>query len=143
MQTARKAAAVKSAKTNPAHDNLLKDIAEGQDLLKFQNGAKLFSQGEEADAIYFIQTGKVQVTAVSAKGREAVLATMGPHDFLGEECLVGNFRRMSTATSLEPSTVFKIDKCSMLQALHLNTRFSEKFVTSLLTRNVNLEEDLR
>jgi CRP/FNR family cyclic AMP-dependent transcriptional regulator len=75
-------------------------------------------------------------------GREAVLATLGPHDFLGEECLVGNSRRTSTATSLGTSTVFKIDRGSMLRALHLNPRLSEEFVTSLLARNINLEEDL-
>jgi CRP/FNR family transcriptional regulator, cyclic AMP receptor protein len=142
MQTARKVTAVKSAKTNPAFDSLLKNVVEGKDLLKIQNRAKLFSQGEEGDAIYFIQTGKVQLTVVSAQGREAVLATLGPRDFLGEECLVGNSRRTSTATSLEPSTVFRIEKRAMLQALHLHPKFSEEFVTSLLARNINLEEDL-
>jgi CRP-like cAMP-binding protein len=142
MQTARKVTAVKPAKTNPTLDSLLKNVVERKDLLKLKNGAKLFSQGEEGDAIYFVQTGKVRLTAVSAQGREAVLAMLGPHDFLGEECLVGNSRRTSTATSLEPSTVLKIGKRSMLQALHLNPRFSEEFVTSLLARNINLEEDL-
>jgi CRP/FNR family transcriptional regulator, cyclic AMP receptor protein len=142
MHTARKVTAVKLAKTNPARDSLLKNVVEGKDLLKLRNGAKLFSQGEEGDAIYFIRTGKVQLTVVSAQGREAVLAMLGPRDFLGEECLVGNSRRTSTATSLEPSTVFRIEKRAMLQALHLHPRFSEEFVTSLLARNINLEEDL-
>jgi CRP/FNR family cyclic AMP-dependent transcriptional regulator len=143
MQTARKTTAVKSAKTRSALGNLLQDVAESKDLFKFQNGAKLFSQGEVGDAIYFIQTGKVQLIAVSAQGREAVLATLGPHDFLGEECLVGNSRRTSTATSLKLSTAFKIDKRSMLEALHLHPKFSREFVTSLLARNINLEEGLR
>jgi CRP/FNR family cyclic AMP-dependent transcriptional regulator len=142
MQTAGKVTAVKSAKINPALDSLLKNVVEGKDRLKLRNGAKLFSQGEEGDAIYFIQTGKVQLTVVSAQGREAVLAMLGPRDFLGEECLVGNSRRTSTATSLEPSTVFRIEKRAMLQALHLHPKFSEEFVTSLLARNINLEADL-
>jgi CRP/FNR family cyclic AMP-dependent transcriptional regulator len=142
MQTARKVTAVKSAKTNRALDSLLKNVVERKDLLKLQNGAKLFSQGEEGDAIYFIQTGKVQLTVVSAQGREAMLATLGPRDFLGEESLVGNSRRTSTATSLQPSTVFRIEKAAMLQALHVDPRFSEEFMTSLLARNINLEEDL-
>ena len=142
MQTARKVTAVKSAKTNPALDSLLKNVVEYKDLLKLKEGAKLFSQGEEGDAIYFIQTGKVQLTVVSAQGRKAILAMLGPRDFLGEECLVCNSRRTSTATSLEPSKVFRIEKRAMLQALHLHPKFSEEFVTSLLARNINLQGDI-
>ena len=67
---------------------------------------------------------------------------MGPRDFLGEECLVGDSRRTSTATVLEASTVFRIEKRAMLQAIHLQPEFSEDFVASLLARNVNMEEDL-
>jgi CRP/FNR family cyclic AMP-dependent transcriptional regulator len=143
MQTVRKVTALKAAKTNRrALDNLLKNVVEGKDLLKLQNGARLFSQGEKGNAIYFIQEGRVQLTVVSPQGKEAVLARLGPRDFLGEECLVGNSRRTSTATSLQPSTVFRIEKRAMVQALHDNPRFSEEFVTSLLARNINLEEDL-
>ena len=67
---------------------------------------------------------------------------IGPRDFLGEECLVGDSRRTSTATSLEPSTVFQVQKRAMLQAIHLQPEFSEEFVASLLDRSVNMEEDL-
>src|SRR6267143_797203 len=142
MQTTRKVAALKSAKNGSALERLLESIVDGKDLSNLRKGAKLFSQGEEADAIYFIQTGKVRVTVVSAQGKEAVLATMGPGDFLGEECLVGHSLRTSTATSVEPSTVFRMKKRAMLQALHVQPGFSEEFVASLLARNVNLEEDL-
>src|SRR5471030_2621036 len=105
---------IKSAKTRRDPDSLLKNVVNGKTLMKFRNGAKLFSQGEEGDAIYFIQTGKVQLTVASAQGREAVLAILGPRDFMGEECLVRNSRRTSTATSVEPSTVFRIQKRAML-----------------------------
>jgi len=142
MQTTRKVAALKSAKNGSALERLLESIVDGKDLSNLRKGAKLFSQGEEADAIYFIQTGKVRVTVVSAQGKEAILATMGPGDFLGEECLVGHSLRTSTATSVEPSTVFRMKKRAMLQALHVQPGFSEEFVASLLARNVNLEEDL-
>jgi CRP-like cAMP-binding protein len=142
MQTIRKIAPIKSAKTGSALERLLESIVEGKDLLKLGKGAKLFSQGAEADAIYFIQTGKVRVTVVSAQGKEAVLAMLGAGDFLGEECLVGHSLRTSTATSVEPSTVFRMEKGAMLQALHVQPGFSEEFVVSLLARNVNLEEDL-
>jgi len=121
---------------------LLEKIVEGKDLLNLRMGEKLFSQGEEADALYFIQTGKVQLTVVSPQGKEAILATLDPGDFLGEECLVCNSLRSSTATSAEPSTVFRIEKRAMLEALHILPGFSEQFVAALLARNVILEEDL-
>ena len=143
MQTARKVVAVKSTNTHAALNSLLKNAVEGKDLLKLRTGTELFSQGEEGDAIYFIQTGQVLRTVVSAQGKKALLTKLGPRDFLGEECLARNSRRTSTATSLEPSTVFRIEKRAMLQALHLHPKFSDGFVASLLARNVNLEEDLR
>ena len=121
---------------------LLERIVDCKDLLNLQTGAKIFSQGTQADAIYFIQTGGVRLTVVSAQGKEAVLATLGPGDFLGEECLVGDSLRTSTATTLEPSTVFRIEKRAMLEALHVLPGFSEEFVAALLARSVNLEEDL-
>jgi CRP/FNR family cyclic AMP-dependent transcriptional regulator len=143
MQRTMKARALKSEKADLILGGLLGKIVKGKDLLKCRKGAKLFSQGEEADAIYFIQTGKIQLTVVSPQGKKAVLAAMGPHDFLGEECLVGDSRRTSTATSLGPSTVFRIEKRAMLQAIHLQPDFSADFVASLLARSVNMEEDLR
>ena len=133
MKTARKVASIKTTKTGI-------DVAKR--LLKLRKGAKLFSQWARADAIFFVQTGKVKVTVISAYGKEAVLRVLGPHDFLGEECLVGGSLRTSTATSLEPSTVFRIGKRAMLQALHTQPEFSRKFIASLLARNVHLEEDL-
>ena len=119
MQRTMKARARKSEKADLPVESLLGKIVKGKELLKRRKGAKLFSQGEEADAIYFIQTGKVQLTVVSPQGKKAVLAMMGPRDFLGEECLVGDSRRTSTATSLGPLTVFQIEKRAMLQAIHL------------------------
>jgi CRP-like cAMP-binding protein len=110
-------------------------------LLKLRKGAKVFSQGARADAIFFIRTGKVKVSVVSAYGKEAVLRMLGPDDFFGEECLVGSLRR-STATSSEPSTVFRIEKRAMLRALHIEPCFSHEFVASLLVRTINLERDL-
>jgi CRP/FNR family cyclic AMP-dependent transcriptional regulator len=142
MQTATKLTTLQSAKSNAAFETLLENILEGKDLLKVRKGAKLFSQGTEADAIYFIQAGKVRVTVISAQGKEAVLAVLGPRDFLGEGCLVGDFVRTSTATSIGPSTVFRIEKRAMLEALHVHREFSEKFMASLLARNVELEESL-
>jgi CRP/FNR family transcriptional regulator, cyclic AMP receptor protein len=142
MRTTRNAKALKSEQADLTAESLLGKIVKGKTLLKRRKSAKLFSQGEEADAIYFIQTGKVQLTVVSPQGKKAVLGTMGPRDFLGEECLVGDSRRTSTAKTLEPSKIFRIEKRAMLQAVRLQPEFSEEFVASLLVRNVNMEEDL-
>ena len=142
MQRVRKLTGLKSAKVNPSVESVLENIVAGKDLVRLRKNAKLFSQGESADAIYFIQTGKVQITVVSAQGKRALLDTLGPRDFLGEGCLVGDSFRTSTATGLEPSTVFRIGKRVMLKALHAQPKLSEQFMASLLARNVNLEEDL-
>lgn len=143
MQTARKLAALKSARANlAALDAMLGTIVEGKDLLKLRKGETLFSQGAEAHDIYFIQTGKVQVTTTSSQNKEAILAMLGPHDFLGEGALVGDSLRTTTATSLEPLTAIRIEKGAMLRALQLQPGFSEKFVICLLGRNLNQEEDL-
>src|SRR5437762_5835466 len=115
MQRTRKARALKSEKAGLTIESLLRKIVRGKTLLKRRKGAKLFSQGEAADSIYFIQTGKAQLTVVSAHGKKAVLGMMGPSDFLGEECLVGDSRRKSTATVLSASTIFGIEKRAMLQ----------------------------
>jgi CRP/FNR family cyclic AMP-dependent transcriptional regulator len=142
MGRTRNAKALKSEKADLTVKGLLGKIVKGKALLNRRKGAKLFSQGEEADAIYFIQTGKVQLTVVSPQGKKAVLGMMGPRDFLGEECLVGHSHRTSTAKTLEPSKVFRIEKRAMLQAIRLQPEFSEEFMASLLARNVNMEEDL-
>jgi len=132
----------KSTKADLTVESLLGKISKGKKLFTHRTGTKLFSQGEEADAIYFFQPGRVQLTVVAPLGKKAILSTMGSRDFLGEECLVGDSRRTSTATILEPSTVFRVEKRAMLQAIHLQPRVSEAFVTSLLARSANLEEDL-
>jgi CRP/FNR family transcriptional regulator, cyclic AMP receptor protein len=88
------------------------------------------------------KTGRIKITVVSAAGKEAVLAMAGPHDFLGEGSLVSQPLRVSTATTLEPSTVFRVEKRAMLRSLHEQSELSEKFMALLLTRNIDLEEDL-
>ena len=126
----------------PTSRRFLKKSQSAKRELSFRKGEEVFSQGESADAIYFIQTGRVKITVVSAGGKEAVLAMLGPHDFFGEGALVKQSLRLSTAETLEPSTVFRIEKQAMIRALHEQPELSEKFMASLLTRNIDLEEDL-
>jgi len=122
---------------------LLENILGGRRPLRFSRGAKVFSQGETANSMYFIRTGKVKVTVASAHGKTAVLALLGLRDFFGEGCLVGGTSaRTSTATTLEPSTIFRIGKRAMLQAFETEPQFAKTFLTAVLARNVNLEEDL-
>jgi len=142
MSKAGKVVTLKRAGIDPYVTTLLEKITVGKRELSFRKGEEVFSQGEPADAIYFIQTGRVKITVVSAGGKEAVLAMLGPHDFFGEGALVQQSLRVSTAKTLEPSTVFQIEKQSMIRSLHEQPDLSERFMASLLTRNIDLEEDL-
>ena len=135
-----------SKRNNPSPDpyvaTLLGRVSEGKHVMSVPKGKKIFSQGDGADAIYFIQSGRVKITVVSSAGKEAVLAMLGPHDFFGEGALVGQSLRMSTATTLEATTLFQVEKRAMLRAFHDQPELSEKFMASLLARNIDLEEDL-
>ena len=128
--------------TDPHVESLLKSIATGKQVLQFQKNETVFSQGDPADSIFFIQSGKVKLTVVSHQGKEAVLAMLGPRDFFGEGCLVGQPSRVSTATTMESSVVFRVQKQAMLLGLHGQPELSDKFTAALLARNINLEEDL-
>lgn len=143
MQRLRIKTRHQSAKVNGSVATLLENIVGGRNPLKCPAGAKLYSQGDPASSMYFIRTGKVKVTVASARGKTAGLALLGPRDFFGEGCLVGKHPiRTNTATSLEPSRIFRIGKRAMLQAFHAQPHFAETFLTAVLARNVNLEEDL-
>jgi CRP/FNR family cyclic AMP-dependent transcriptional regulator len=122
--------------------NILEKISEGKSTLNPKKGEKIFAQGDRADAIFFIQRGKVKITVVSAGGKEAVIAVLGPHSFLGEGALVGQSLRISTATVLEPSAILRVERVAMAQALVEQPTLSEKFIAALLARNIDLEEDL-
>ena len=138
---AKKAAKVTTI-LDPYVATLLGKIAQGKQVVSIPRGKGIFAQGDAADAIYFVQTGRVKVSVVSSTGKEAVLAIVGPHEFFGEGVLVGQSLRMSTATAMEPSTVFEVGKLAMLRGLHAQPDLSEKFMASLLKRNIDLEEDL-
>jgi len=125
-----------------AFQALLKEISKGKHALTLLKGRQVFSQGDRADAIYFLQTGKVKVSVISSAGKEAVLSLLGPQNFFGEEALVAQSLRMSTVTALEPTTMLRIEKLAMLRALRDRVDLSEKFMSSLLKRNIDLEEDL-
>ena len=132
----------KSAGHVPDVAALLQGVVSGKASLKVRKGSRIFSQGAHADAIYFVESGRVKVSVVSTGGREAVLVILGPNDFFGEGCLVGQPLRIHTATVLETSTLFRVEKAAMLRALSKQPELSERFIAALLVRNINLEEDL-
>ena len=142
MAKTRKVATVKDAIVDPYVATLLGKITSGKQELTFRKGEKIFSQGEPADSVYFIQIGRIKISVVSAAGKEAVLAMPGPHDFFGEGSLVNQSLRVSTAETLEASTVFRIENRAMIRSLYEQPELSEKFMALLLTRNIDLEADL-
>ena len=142
MAKTRKAATVKDASVDPYVATLLGKITSGKQELTFRKGEKIFSQGEPADSVFFIQIGRIKISVVSAAGKEAVLAMPGPHDFFGEGSLVNQSLRVSTAETLEASTVFRIENRAMIRSLYEQPELSEKFMALLLTRNIDLEADL-
>jgi len=102
----------------------------------------LFSQGEAADAVFYIQEGQVKVTVVSLQGKEAVVAILERGTFLGESCLAGQTVRTATATAVEDSRLVRIEKDVMIRLLHEEPTFSKLFLTHLLSRNIRIQEDL-
>jgi CRP-like cAMP-binding protein len=127
---------------DPYITSLLEKTSTGKQVLRVRKGGKLFAQGDAADAIFFLETGKVKISVVSPAGKEAVLGLLGPPNFFGEGSLVGQSLRLSTATALEATTVLRIEKVAMVRALHEQPEMAEKFMAALLTRNLELEEDL-
>jgi CRP/FNR family cyclic AMP-dependent transcriptional regulator len=108
----------------------------------FKRAEIVFSQGAAAESVMYIQDGGVKITAVSASGKEAIIAILGPGEFFGEGCLAGQTVRMGNATAITPSTVLVIDKKEMQHVLHEQHDLSDLFINFVLTRNIRVEEDL-
>jgi CRP/FNR family transcriptional regulator, cyclic AMP receptor protein len=109
---------------------------------QFKRAETVFSQGAAAESVMYIQEGGVKITAVSASGKEAIIAILGPGEFFGEGCLAGQTVRMGNATAITPSTVLVIDKKEMQNVLHKHHDLSDLFINFVLTRNIRVEEDL-
>ena len=137
-----KKAVMKTPAIDPYVMQLLGNITEGKRVLTFRKAEKIYSQGDLADAIFLIQSGKVKMTVVSSAGKEAVIGMLASHSFLGEGALVGQTLRVSSSTAMEASVVIRIEKQVMGRALLEQPELSEKFIAALLVRNIDLEEDL-
>jgi CRP-like cAMP-binding protein len=120
----------------------LTKLAAGKTIREHKEDETVFSQGDAADAVFYIQTGKVKLTAVSAQGKEAVVAILPEGSFFGEGCLAGQPLRMATASALQRATVIRVTKQAMVALLHQEPEFAERFLAYLLSRNIRMEADL-
>jgi CRP/FNR family cyclic AMP-dependent transcriptional regulator len=121
---------------------VLAGSGDGRTVLKVRAKQALFSQGDPADAVFYILKGTIRITVLSRQGKEAVIATLGPGDFLGEGCLAGQRLRMATATATTDASLMKLEKNLIVGLLRDQPAFSEMFMSYVLARNARIEGDL-
>jgi CRP/FNR family cyclic AMP-dependent transcriptional regulator len=138
---ARKLPATESA---PSFDvqGFLKSAGVAARIVRLPTGALVFSQGAQANSVFYVQEGGAKLSVLSSAGKEAVVAMLGRGDFFGEGCLAGQALRMGTATAVMPTALLRIPKRDMLRMLHEHPDFSDRFIAHMLTRNIRIEEDL-
>jgi CRP/FNR family cyclic AMP-dependent transcriptional regulator len=134
------AAAKKNRGFDP--DTFLATIGDGRKILSVPKKQAIFAQGDDADSVFYIQSGKVRLTVVSQAGKEATIAIVGERNFFGEGALAGQLLRMGSASAMTDCELTRVDKKAMMQALHREHAFSDMFVAYLLARNIRYEEDL-
>jgi CRP/FNR family transcriptional regulator, cyclic AMP receptor protein len=130
-----------SAKAFDAQAFLAK-VGEGKTILEVRKNEQVFAQGDIADRVFYILQGRIKLTVLSDHGKEAVVAILEPGQFFGEGCMNGHALRIATTTAMENCVITAIKKSAMIAALHDEPKFSELFMTYLLTRNSRIEEDL-
>ena len=132
----------KTSKSKFDPEAFLAKVDGGVTISHYGKGQVVFSQGDPADCVFYIREGKVKIAVVSAQGKEAVVAFLKAGDFIGEGCLTGRPRRVSTARAMEDSVITRLDKGTMVRMLRDEADFSELFTAHLLTRTIRVEEDL-
>ena len=131
-------------KGRPSFDpkSFLAEANGGRHIVEYRKDQIVFSQGESADAVFYIQKGQVKVTVTSEQGKEAIVALQGPDEFLGEGCLNGQQKRLATATATTECAMMRVERTEMLRVLRDEPAFSEMFISHILARNARVEEDL-
>ncbi len=122
--------------------SFLAKVGEGRSIGEYHKDQIVFSQGDPADAVFYLQNGKVKVTVVSKQGKEAVVAILGMNEFFGEGCLAGQAQRIATAAAMTDSVVVRLEKAAILRVIHQEPAFSEMFIAHLLGRTIRVESDL-
>jgi len=122
--------------------SFLAKVGLGRSIGTWHKGQIIFSQGDPADAVFYLQKGKVKVTVVSAQGKEAVLAILAADEFFGEGCLAGQPLRLSTAVAITDFVIVRLENAAILRVIHQEPAFSEMFIAHLLSRTIRVEADL-
>ena len=120
----------------------LETNASGRVISTHSRKGVIFSQGDDADSIFYIRKGKVKVAILSSQGKEAVVALLGPDEFVGEGCLIGQPKRLATASAMTECETMRVDKVEIQRVLHEEPAFSQMFISHVLMRNARIEEDL-
>jgi CRP-like cAMP-binding protein len=140
---------VKSRNGNPTNGKaafdpkaFLATVSHGRTVSDYRQGDVVFLQASPADSVFYVQKGRIKIVVASKQGKEAVVAILGPGEFFGEGCLIGQPLRLSTARAMVGSEVTRVTKAEMIRVLHAEPAFGELFTAHLLTRNSRVEEDL-
>ena len=132
--------AIKRRSFNPK--TFLAKVGEGRSIRTYRKNELVFSQGDPADEVFYIQKGKVKVTVISEQGKEAVVAILEDDEFFGEGCLAGQMRRISTVAALTESVIARLEKAAIVRVIHQEPAFSEMFIAHILGRTIRVEADL-
>jgi CRP/FNR family transcriptional regulator, cyclic AMP receptor protein len=122
--------------------SFLAHVGEGRSITRYRKGQIVFSQGDSADAVFYVQSGKAKVTVVSEQGKEAVVTVLGKGDFFGEGCLAGQTQRIASVATMVDSVIARLEKTAILRVIHQQPAFSEMFIAHLLDRTIRVEADL-
>jgi CRP/FNR family transcriptional regulator, cyclic AMP receptor protein len=120
----------------------LTEVGHGKTMLKASKSQLIFSQGDAADAVFYLRAGRVKLSVLSQQGKEAVVGILEHGSFFGKGCLVGQLTCRATATALDASTILRIDKTAMIRVLHDEANFAKLFTANLLSHNVRIQKDL-
>src|SRR5688572_19146029 len=120
----------------------LAQVGEGRSIGTYRKDQSVYTQGDPANSVFYIQTGKVKVTVISEQGKEAVVAILGADEFFGEGCLAGQPRRIATVSAMVESVILRLEKAAIVRVIHQQAAFSEMFIAHLLSRTIRVEADL-
>ena len=144
VEMTKRGIALKKKRGNRRFDPavFLETAAKGRVISTHPKKQIIFKQGDAADAVFYIKKGKVKVTVVSTQGKEAVVAILGMDEFVGEGCLIGQSKRLATASAMTDCVIMRVDKAEISRVLQTEPAFSQMFVSHILARNARIEEDL-
>jgi len=137
-----KAKVVSKKSPTRSAESLSAPIGKGRSITKYLKNQVIFSQGDVADAVFHIQKGKLKVTVVSDRGKEAVSGILGPNEFFGEACMTGQLSRLATVSAMTEAVVERIEKSTMIRMVQEQPTFSQMFINHILKRTIRVEADL-